>query len=348
MNTFTDTRPEIDVRAATERLAELSAEHQPKPAEVFKDEYLSHKYKADIWIVSDAHQETGAYKERGALNKVARELETQTYDRIITASSGNHAAAVAKAARVFKLPATIFVPEVTPLAKIENIRNIGQDFVKIEIAGGTFDDAAELAAQEMEDDMQDSLFVHPFDDPLVASGQGTIMNDVSEVIDKNIDILAVPVGGGGLLSGIMHAGYKDVHYIGVEPLGAASLYNNLIRPDHCLEEIDTFVDGAAVKKVGGIVLEALSSAQQQGEEFTLVRPSTDAIRQATQYYWEDSGQTSQYRACRSPLKPELAGALSTASLQYLQKLIKGKTVACVVSGGKLSQERYDKEVKLPS
>src|SRR5690606_10811221 len=178
--------------------------------------------------------------------------KTQLERGVVCASAGNHAQGVAFACSHLKVQGTIFMPMVTPKQKVEQTKMFGGDWVEIVLEGDTFDDSNRAAQSHCGD--RGKSFVHPFDDPKIIEGQATVGLEIIEQAEGPIDYLFVPVGGGGLVSGLcgaFHALSPHTKIIGVEPLGAASMKGameagKLIR----LEEIDKFIDGAAVQQVG--------------------------------------------------------------------------------------------------
>ncbi len=329
MSNFTETPLRIDVDQAYQN---IFADTDVRSTTIHKDQYLSQLFDADILLVSELGQHTGAYKIRGATNWYAQNVNSNV-EEVVAFSAGNHAAAVAACARSYGVRASIFMPEATPEFKVDLVRELGGSGVNIMLGGQTVDDAAGKGKKYLDERGSQAAFIHPFDDELVVSGQGTLGREIDEII-PDVDIIVAPVGGGGLLSGIIHATrHHNIDYVAVEPSGAASLAHNLEMPEKSLEMIDTFVDGAAVKQVGSLILNTLAEV---GNRYTLVQASNQAVREQVTRMWQDS----------QGLRPELAGALSVAALREVKSLIKGKTVACVVTGGNLSHERYEREVKL--
>ena len=332
MTTSLETLDQINTEQAFQNLFDDST--CVRPAEIIFDERLSREFGADIHILSELGQRTGAYKFRGAYNWFTVNTGGNA-DEVVAFSAGNHAAAVASCAKHFDTRSTIFMPANTPAFKVDLVRRLGGNSVSIVLDGLTVDDAARAGRKYMEDSTGNPAFIHPFDDPHVVSGQGTLgIELMSELPDT--EVVVAPVGGGGLLSGIIDATRVNgnLHYVAAEPAGAASLANNLRFPDTPLPDIDTFVDGAAVRQVGRICLETISG---NADRVTLAHPDNTRIRGAVTRFWEDT---------RHLLRPELAGALSVAALDSVREMIMGKTVVCVMSGGNLSHERYAQEIRL--
>lgn len=328
MSTHTET---IDVEQAYQTLFEQNT--AVRPTQIMADPYLSETFDANVLLVSELNQRTGAYKFRGSFNWFSHH-ESSDLDEVIAFSAGNHAAAVADCAQFFGVKARLFMPEDTPRFKVDLVRKLGGKCVDIVLAGQTVDEAAEKGRVYLDEmDLWDS-FVHPFDDPLVVSGQGTIGKELDQRV-SDLDVVVAPVGGGGLLSGIIHATKhrQTLQYVAAEPAGAASLDHALKGSESPLNTIETFVDGAAVRQVGGIVLRSLEEVH---DRYMVVHPDNQTLRRHVTRMWQNGER----------FRPELAGALSIAALEKIRPLIKDKTVACIVSGGNLSPERFEEEVKI--
>ena len=239
-----------DVRAARERVAE-TARHTPT-------EYshsLSELTGADVHLKLETFQRTGAFKIRGATNRIAT-LPEETRDRgIVTASAGNHAQGVALAASRLGVDALVVMPEGAPVSKVKATKNYGAEVV---LHGVDYDGAA-ARAREIERE-QGLYYLHAFDDPMVMAGQGTLGLEVVE--DRpEVDTVVVPVGGGGLISGVATA-VKDhdpsVRVVGVQAEGAASLPQSLERGERVtLDAVDTIADGIATRSVGERTFEVI-------------------------------------------------------------------------------------------
>ena len=219
------------------------------------DRYLSEKYGATIYIKKENMQKVRSFKLRGAYYAIHQLSDEDKEHGVVCASAGNHAQGVAYTCNEMKIPATIFMPVTTPLQKIGQVRFFGGKFVTIKLVGDTFDESAK-AAQEYTKS-EGMTFIDPFDDYNVQAGQGTVAYEIYEQAQEegvSFDSILVPVGGGGLISGV--ATYiKDVapsiEVVGVEASGARSMRAAF---DHGypvkLEKIDKFADGIAVQKVG--------------------------------------------------------------------------------------------------
>ncbi|MCD8145515.1 MAG: threonine ammonia-lyase [Oscillospiraceae bacterium] len=201
-----------------------------------------------VYLKPENMQVTGAYKIRGAYYKISTLTEEQKAAGLVTASAGNHAQGVAYAAQKAGVPATICMPTTTPLVKVNNTRDLGAEVI---LQGSTFDDAAELAEQLSQE--KGYTYVHPFNDLTVATGQGTIAYEIFSDL-PDVDIILVPIGGGGLASGVSTLAKllnPNVKVIGVEPVGTASM-EACLEAGHIvtLPTVDTIADGVAVKTPG--------------------------------------------------------------------------------------------------
>jgi threonine dehydratase len=237
---------------------------------------------------------------------------------VVCASAGNHAQGVAFACNKLQVHGKIFMPSTTPKQKIGQVKLFGKSFVEVILVGDTFDDSYKEALEYTK--VNKMKFIHPFNDPLTIAGQGTIGVEVLEDLEEPIDYVFVPVGGGGLVSGL-GSYFKQVSpltkIIGVEPLGAPSM-KEALKEGHVvnLDHIDKFIDGAAVKAVGDITFKI---AQEVVEDMVLVPEGKDCST-ILKLYNEEA------------IVVEPAGALSIAALDFYADKIKGKNVVCIVSG----------------
>ncbi len=276
---------------------------------------LSKSCGNQVYIKPENMQVTGAYKIRGAYYKISTLTEEQKSRGLITASAGNHAQGVAYAARHAGVAATIVMPTTTPLVKVNNTKDLG---AKVILHGETFDDAAALAAQMSEE--QGLTYVHPFNDPVLATGQGTIAYEIFSDL-PDVDIILVPVGGGGLASGVSTLAKllnPNVKVYGVEPTGAASMKASL-EAGHVvsLDKVVTIADGVAVKTPGDKI-------------FPYVQKNLDGIITI-----DDDELVDAFLDMMEKHKMivENAGLLSIAALRHLD--CEGKNVVSVLSGGNM-------------
>ncbi|WP_109831504.1 threonine ammonia-lyase [Reichenbachiella versicolor] len=279
---------------------------------------FSDRYESKVYFKREDLQVVRSYKLRGAYNKVSSLSDKEKEHGIVCASAGNHAQGVAYSCKKLGIKGTVFMPSVTPKQKINQVRMFGKDMVDIVLTGDTFDDAyTEARAFE---DKHGATFVHPFDDTKIIEGQGTVALEIVTDIDQQIDYLFVPIGGGGLASGLITAFKQlspDTKIIGLEPEGAPAMKRSIEEGKNVtLDEIDTFVDGAAVRAVGKLPLEICKDGL---DEIKLV-PEGKICTTILQLYNQEA------------IVVEPAGALSLAALDFYKDEIKGKTVVCIVSG----------------
>ena len=278
----------------------------------------SKKYHCNILFKREDLQVVRSYKIRGAYNKMSSLNDDEKQRGIVCASAGNHAQGVALSCKLLQIKGTIFMPSPTPNQKIEQVKMFGEDFIEVVIEGDTFDDA--FNAAKLECDAKNKTFIHPFNDQKVIEGQATVGFEILNQTDKKIDYVFVAVGGGGLSSGLSSI-FKylspETKIIGVEPAGApsmlTSLKNKKITP---LEKIDSFIDGAAVKRVGDL---NFAICQQNLYDMITV-PEGKVCQTILDLYNKDA------------IVVEPAGALSIAALDFFTEEIKGKNVVCIVSG----------------
>lgn len=280
---------------------------------------FSERYQATVFFKREDLQVVRSYKIRGAYNKIQGLSSEELKSGIVCASAGNHAQGVAYACQKLKVYGTIFMPVTTPHQKIDQVRMFGGSFVEIKLFGDSFDDSQKAAVEFCATNQ--NTFVHPFDDLEVIAGQGTVGLEILNDSEAPIDYLFMPVGGGGLASGVgtvFKALSPSTKLIGVEPIGAPSLTNSLKKGiNTTLDEIDNFVDGAAVKRIGELNFEICKE----------VLDTTDTICEGLIC----STILKVYNENAMVVEP--AGALSIAALEDYKEEIKGKTVVCVVSGG---------------
>lgn len=280
---------------------------------------LSEKYECSIYLKREDQQIVRSYKARGAYNKMASLSRKELSRGVVCASAGNHAQGVAFACREMGVKGTIFMPSTTPTQKVRQVGMFGKEWVDIRLIGDTFDDSFKAALAFCESSQ--SIFVHPFDDVQVIEGQGTIGLEILDDCKFDIDYLLLPIGGGGLAAGISTVFKKlspSTFLIGAEPKGAPSLVASMEAGRVVeLENIDKFVDGAAVKRVGDLTFEICRESLHE----VLLVPEGRVCSVILQLYNEDAMVT------------EPAGALSVAALEDIKDEIKGKNVVVIISGG---------------
>ena len=280
---------------------------------------LSDHFDANIFLKREDLQVVRSYKIRGAYNKMAAADQSILQKGIVCASAGNHAQGVALACHKLGVAGTIYMPTTTPKQKINKVKLFGKDKVKTVLIGDTFDVCYEAAIQDAA--TNDKLFIHPFNDIKVMEGQATVGSEILEDCDVPIDYLFLPIGGGGLASGV--ASYfkqisPNTKIIGVEPAGAPAMTESIKQGKVItLDSIDSFVDGAAVQRVGD---RSFSFCKQLVDDMILI-PEGKVCTTILQLYNEEG------------IVVEPAGALTVAALDFYPKQIKNKNVVCIVSGG---------------
>jgi threonine dehydratase len=279
---------------------------------------LSTEFDANVLLKREDLQVVRSYKLRGAYNKIAHLTADELKNGVVCASAGNHAQGVAYSCRKLGIKGKIYMPTTTPQQKIKQVKMFGKEFVEIILSGDTFDDAQNSA---MEDSVKTGMaFIHPFDDPQIIEGQATVALEILQETKEHIDFVFIPIGGGGLAAG-MGAYFKQVSpktkIIGVEPEGAPSMLKSLEAGKVTeLQNIDKFVDGAAVQKVGEYTFEIC----KQVVDHIITVPEGRICTKILELYNQDA------------IVLEPAGALSIAALDFYRDEIKGKNVVCVVSG----------------
>lgn len=306
--------PDLDnIRSAAEKLKEVIS-HTP----LMRNANMSNIFNANIWLKREDLQVVRSYKIRGAYNKMAYLAASETEKGVVCASAGNHAQGVAYSCRFLNIKGSIFMPATTPRQKVKQVKMFGQSHVEIILTGDTFDDAYNEAVKFC--NTNGCTFIHPFDDLKIIEGQGTVGLEILGDFKDDLDFLFIPIGGGGLAAGIGTVFNKlspHTRIIGVEPEGAPAMKTSLERGvNTALDNIDKFVDGAAVMKVGDITFEC---CQRYLHEITLV-PEGKVCSTILKLYNEEA------------IVVEPAGALSIAALEQYKDVIAGKNVACVVSG----------------
>ncbi|UIJ73927.1 threonine ammonia-lyase IlvA [Aurantimonas sp. HBX-1] len=315
---------EFRCRVATAEQA-LRALFPPTPLQL--NEHLSARYGARIYLKREDLTPVRSYKIRGAFNFMRKRIAAGTATgRFCCASAGNHAQGFAFACRHFGLNGRIFMPVTTPQQKIDKTRVFGGDAVEIELVGDFFDDC--YAAARSYSAETGAAMVPPFDHEDIVEGQASVCLEIVAQLDGEIaDMLVLPVGGGGLASGLVRyfEGETRPQFRFVEPLGAPSLRSSLVRGERVrLPQLDGFVDGAAVAEIGALPYATLSA-----------------------FAPDDVLLSPEGRLCQTMLEMlnvegivlEPAGALAIDALRELGDTVQGKTVVLVVSGGNFDFER---------
>ena len=268
-----------------------------------------------VFIKPENLQKTGSFKIRGAYNKISNLIDAEKKRGVIASSAGNHAQGVAYGAKESGIKAVIVMPKSTPLIKVESTKQYGAEVI---LHGDVYDDAYKKA-KELEE-KEGYVFVHPFNDEDVLDGQGTIALEILEELPET-DIILVPIGGGGLISGIACAAKilkPEIKIIGVEPEGAASAYE-AIKENKVVElkEANTIADGTAVKKIGDL-------------NFEYIKKYVDEIITVSDY---ELMEAFLLLVEKHKIIAENSGILSVAATKKIKE--KNKKVVSVISGGNI-------------
>lgn len=301
-----------------------------KRTPLIRDAFLSSHYECNVYLKREDLQIVRSFKIRGAYHTI-RSLSAKELERgIVCASAGNHAQGVAYSCKLLGIQGKIFMPSTTPRQKVSQVSFFGGSNVEIVLTGDTFDDAyAEAVRTSVEQGM---AFIHPFDDPRIVAGNGTVAMEMLEDIKVPVDCVFVTIGGGGLISGVgayVKAISPGTRVIGVEPLGAASMTEAFARGEVVtLDNIEKFVDGAAVKRVGALNYQI---SREVVDDIVLV-PEGKVCTTILELYNQNA------------IVAEPAGALPIAALDLRREEIKGKNVICIISGGNNDIDRMQ-EIK---
>ncbi len=290
-----------------------------------RNAHLSDRYGADIWLKREDLSPVRSYKIRGAFNAMRKQ---QGQDLFVCASAGNHAQGVAFMCKHLNVRGVIFMPVTTPQQKIQKTRIFGGDNIEIHLTGDYFDDT--LSSAQAWCAQEGGHFLSPFDDEDVIEGQASLAVEIEEQLGQIPDHVILPVGGGGMSSGVATWFGDRTHCLFVEPKGGACLHAAMAAGHPvALDHVDNFVDGAAVGKIGAKPFELLKSR-----------------------HLSDVHVLSEDRICTTMIEMlnvegivlEPAGALAIEALGDIQSFIRDKTVVCVTSGGNFDFERLP-EVK---
>ncbi len=314
-----------DVDAAAERLAGVV---QPSPLQ--RNARLSAVTGADVYLKREDLQPVRSYKIRGAYNFMAQLPARQRAAGVVCASAGNHAQGVALSCQLLGIRGTVYLPRTTPRQKRDRIAELGRGHLTIELVGDTYDDASLEAVAHAS--ATDAVLIPAFDDPRIIAGQGTVCAELVSQLGALPDVLVLPVGGGGLLAGAvawLSGQQHSPRLVGAEPAGAPSM-TAALSAGHpvALEQIDTFVDGAAVRRVGDHSYAVVAGSPVEMRSVAEGRVCSEML---------DLYQTDG-------IISEPAGALAAAALDQLGPL-SGRRVACVLSGGNNDVLRYPEVVE---
>lgn len=285
------------------------------PTNLIYSEYFSEQTGNKVYLKPENMQYTGAYKVRGAYYKISTLTPEEREKGLITASAGNHAQGVAYAAKLYGVPATIVMPTTTPLIKVNRTKGYGAEVV---LYGSVYDEACQYALKLAEEN--GATFVHPFNDETVATGQGTIAMEIFKEL-PTVDIILVPIGGGGLAAGVSTLAKllnPNIKVIGVEPAGASCMRASL-QADQVvtLPEVETIADGTAVKTPGDVV-------------FPYIQKNIDEIIEV-----EDQELIVNFLDVLENHKMlvENSGLLTVAALKHLS--CRDKKIVSILSGGNM-------------
>lgn len=320
----TATEVHLDFEAAYERLKDV-VKHTP----LEYNEGLSAKYECKIYLKREDLQIVRSYKLRGAYNLIAQLSQQQLDKGVVCASAGNHAQGVAYSCKKKNIKGIIYMPEITPKQKVKQTEMFGNGNVELVLTGDTFDDCLrEALIYTKEHDVE---FIPPFDDYRTIEGQGTVGVEILQDL-PHFDVAIMPIGGGGLAAGMgtyLKQQLPNITLIGVEPEGAPSMLTSINNGENtALGDIDRFVDGAAVKRVG----DKTFAICREILDHMLTVPEGKVCTTILKLYNEDA------------IVVEPAGALSVTALDAVKDQIKGKTVVCVISGGNNDIDRMQ-EIK---
>ena len=280
---------------------------------------LSKNVNASVFLKREDLQQVRSFKIRGAYNKISSLKKDEIKKGIICASAGNHAQGFAFSCQKLEIKGEVYMPATTPDQKVSQVRMFGGEFVDIILVGDSYDACQKVALDAAKD--ANKTFIHPFDDPEVIEGQGTIALEMLDQYSKGFDYVLVPLGGGGLVSGMLTVFKKKspgTKVIGIEPEGAASMKLALEKGKRIsLESMDYFVDGAAVRQVGRLPFKICKEHLDQ----ILVIPEGKICQTILEVYNKDG------------IVAEPAGALAIAALNLMSEKIKNKSIGVLVCGG---------------
>lgn len=295
-----------------------------------RDAVLSAKYDCDVYLKREDLQVVRSFKIRGAYNMIRSLSEQEREAGIVCASAGNHAQGVAFSCNALEIKGKIYMPSTTPNQKVKMVKRFGGGYVEVILIGDTFDDAYHEAMKACNE--HGMTFIHPFDEAKIIAGNGTIGMEIMEDMDTPADYMFVTIGGGGLAAGVatyVKTVSPSTKLIGVEPSGAASMMEALKQGEVVtMDEIDKFVDGAAVKRVGQLTYDICSGLLDD----IVTVPEGKACTTILELYNENA------------IVVEPAGSLAVAALDLNRELIRGKKVVCIISGGNNDIDRMQ-EIK---
>ena len=304
-----------------------------KTTSLQKNKIYSDFYSSNIFLKREDQQKVKSFKIRGAYNKINSLSMDKINKGIVCASAGNHAQGFALTCKLQRIKGFVFMPRITPRLKIDKVKEFGGEFVEIILTGKDFYEAYDKSVVFCS---QKKLnFIHPFNDYKIIEGQATLFLEILDQTDEKIDTLIIPIGGGGLISGAINVFKqlsKKTKIIGVQPAGAPTMKKSINQNKVItLSEIDNFVDGAAVRKVGDLTFDYCKK------------------------YLDDIIIIDEDEICKTILDleknhniiAEPAGAMSITALRQVKEEIKGKNVVCIICGGNNDRRRIP-EIRLRS
>jgi len=284
---------------------------------VISEEKINSETGNIIFLKLENLQKTGAFKIRGVLNKINSLSEKEKEKGVICASSGSHGIAVSYVSKIYGIKSKVIVPEITPEIKINKLRN----FSEVKVYGESYYESYLYARKIAEEN--NLTFIHGFDDPFIIAGQGTVGMEIFEQV-KDFDFIIAPIGGGGLISGLLVARnffFPDVKVIGVQAEGAPSMFISWKEKRICeLSDVKTIAEGIAVKKPGEL---NFSIVKKYIDDIVLV--SDEEIKESLKFFYGKIG-----------IGAETAGVASFAAVLFDKLSVNGKKIVCVVSGGNIS------------
>jgi threonine dehydratase len=311
-----------DIDSAATRIAGVVT---PTPLQL--SDRLSATTGANVYLKREDLQTVRSYKLRGAYNLLVQLSDQELAAGVVCSSAGNHAQGFAYACRTLGIRGRVYVPAKTPKQKRDRIRYHGGEFIELIVGGSTYDLAAEAALADVA--RTGATLVPPFDDPRTMAGQGTIAVEILSQLDGEPDLVVVPVGGGGCIAGIttyLAERTSQTSVLGIEPAGAAAMMAALANGGPVtLDDVDQFVDGAAVSRAGRLTYAALAAA---GNMVSITTVDEGAVCTAMLDLYQNEG-----------IIAEPAGALAVAGLLEAD-IEPGSTVVCLVSGGNNDVSRY--------
>ena len=280
---------------------------------------LSELTGASIFFKREDLQQVRSFKIRGAYNKISSLSEGERKRGIVCASAGNHAQGFAFSCKKMQIEGIVYMPATTPQQKVSQVRMFGGEYIQVVLTGDNFDTCQKYALKFAK--KENKTFIHPFDDIKVIEGQATIALEILEHSSGPLDYIFVPVGGGGLISGIVTVIKllsSNTKIIGVEPKGASSMKKSLNEGERVvLKKIDNFVDGAAVSQVGKIPFEICKTQLDE-----IITVDEGKICQTILDLYNNEG-----------IIAEPAGALAISGLEVMESNFKGKRIAVILCGG---------------